>query len=105
MAKMKQLDEIREKIEDIIKENLPFYTSYKILRNEYYWKISVTCYYMGKETNLSQVIPINVSERECFLTEFKDFLLDVRKDLISYPENEIQQEFSRKIKKKMIKWF
>ena len=49
MAKMKQLDEIREKIEDIIKENLPFYTSYKILRNEYYWKISVTCYYMGKK--------------------------------------------------------
>ena len=50
MAKMKQLDEIREKIEDIIKENLPFYTSYKInLRNEYYWKISVTCYYMEKK--------------------------------------------------------
>ena len=105
MAKMKQLDEIREKIEDIIKENLPFYTSYKInLRNEYYWEISVTYYYMGKETNLVQVIPINVSERECFLTEFKDFLLDVRKDLISYPENETQQEFLRKTKEKMIKW-
>lgn len=66
---------------------------------------SVTYYYMGKETNLCQVIPINVSERECFLTEFKDFLLDIRKDLISYSENETQQEFSRKIKEKMIKWF
>lgn len=103
---MKQLDEIREKMEDVIKENLPFYTSYKInLRNEYYWEISVTYYYMGKETNLRQVIPINVSERECFLTELKDFLLDVRKDLISYSEHETQQEFSRKIKEKMIKWF
>lgn len=66
---------------------------------------SVTYYYMGKETNLCQVIPINVSERECFLTEFKDFLLDIRKDLISYSENETQQEFSKKIKEKMIKWF
>lgn len=65
----------------------------------------MTYYYMGKETNLCQVIPINVSERECFLTEFKDFLLDIRKDLISYSENETQQEFSKKIKEKMIKWF
>lgn len=80
---MKQLDEIREKIEDVIKENFPFYTSYKInLRDEYYWKISITYYYMEEEMNLIQVIPIDVSERECFLTEFKDFLLNVRKDLI-----------------------
>lgn len=40
MAKMKQLDEIREKIEDAIKENFPFYASYKInLRDEYYWNL------------------------------------------------------------------
>jgi hypothetical protein len=51
---------------------------------------------MGKETNLSQVIPIDALERECFLTELKDFLLDVRNDLISYPGNETQQEFLRK---------
>jgi len=94
---MKQLDEIREKIGDVIKENFPFYVSYKIkLKNEYYCEISVNYYYMGKETNLSQVIPINALEREYFLTELKDFLLDVRKDLISYPENETQQEFLRK---------
>ena len=97
MAKMKQLDKIREKIGDVIKENFPFYVSYKIkLKNEYYCEISVTYYYMGEETNLSQVIPINALEREYFLTELKDFLLDVRKDLISYPENETQQEFLRK---------
>ena len=94
-----------EKKQKILSKKTFLYTSYKInLRNEYYWKISVTCYYMGKETNLSQVIPINVSERECFLTEFKDFLLDVKKDLTSYPENETQQEFLRKTKEKMIKW-
>lgn len=97
MARMKQLDKIREKIGDVIKENFPFYVSYKInLKNEYYCEISVNYYYMGKETNLSQVIPINALEREYFLTELKDFLLDVRKYLISYPENETQQEFLRK---------
>lgn len=94
---MKQLDEVREKIGDALKENFPFYVSYKFnLKNEYYCEISVTYYYMGKETNLSQIIPINALEREYFLTELKGFLLDVRKDLISYPENETQQEFLRK---------
>ena len=93
---MKQ-DKVLEKIGDIIKENFPFYVSYKInLKNEYYCEILVNYYYMGKETNLSQVIPINALDREYFLTELKDFLLDVRKDLISYPENETQQEFLRK---------
>lgn len=96
MTKIKQ-DKVLEKIGDTIKENFPFYVSYKInLKNEYYCEISVNYYYMGKETNLSQVIPINALEREYFLTELKDFLLDVRKDLISYPENETQQEFLRK---------
>ena len=97
---MKQFDKVEEKIGDVIKENFPFYVSYKIkLKNEYYCEISVTYYYMGKETNLSQVIPIDVLEREYFLTELKDFLLDVRKDLISYPDNETQQEFLRKRKR------
>lgn len=94
---MKQLNKISEKIGDVIKENFPFYVSYKIkFKNEYYCEILVNYYYMGKKTNLSQVIPINVLEREYFLTELKDFLLDVRKDLISYPSNETQQEFLRK---------
>ena len=94
---MKQLDKIREKIGDVIKENFPFYVSYKInLKNEYYCEISVNYYYMGKEVNLIQVIPIDDLEREYFFTGLKDFLLDVRKDLISYPENETQQEFLRK---------
>jgi hypothetical protein len=89
--------EMKEKIGDIIKDTFPFYTSYKIkLKNEYYCEILVNYYYMGKETNLSQVIPIDALERECFLTELKDFLLDVRNDLISYPGNETQQEFLRK---------
>ena len=53
---------------------------------------------MGKETNLRQVISINALKREDFLTGLKDFLLDVKKDLISYPNNETQQEFLRKKK-------
>ena len=94
---MNQLDKIKEKIGDVIKENFPFYVSYKFnFKNEYYCEISVIYYYMGKETNLRQVISINALKREDFLTGLKDFLLDVRKDLISYPENETQQEFLRK---------
>lgn len=97
MAKMKQLDKIREKIRDVIKENSPFYISYKLkLKNEYYCEISVNYYHMGKEVQISQVIPIDDLDKEYFLTELKDFLSDVRKDLISYPENETQQEFLRK---------
>ena len=94
---MKQLDEVREKIGDVIEENFPFYVSYKIkLKNEYYYEISVKYYYMGKETNLRQVISINALKREDFLTGLKDFLLDVRKDLISYSDNKTQQDFLRK---------
>lgn len=94
---MKNQDEILEKIGDVIKENFPFYVSYKLkFKDEYYCEISVFYYYMGKETNLSQVIPINALEREDFLVVLKDFLLDVRKDLISYPDNKTQQKFLRK---------
>lgn len=96
MTKMKQ-DKVLEKIGDVINENFPFYVSYKIKpKNGYYCEISVIYYYMGKEVKISQVIPINDLEREYFFTELKDFLLDVRKDLISYPENKTQQEFLRK---------
>ena len=50
---MKQFDKIEEKIGDVIKENFPFYVSYKIkLKNEYYCEISVTYYYMGKEIKM-----------------------------------------------------
>lgn len=96
MDKMKQ-DKVLEKIGDIIKENFPFYVSYNLnIKNEYYCEISVIYYYMGKEANASQVIPISDLEREYFFTGLKDFLSDVRKDLISYPENETQQDFLRK---------
>jgi hypothetical protein len=89
--------EIKEKVGDIIKDTFPFYVSYKIkLKNEYYYEILVNYYYMGEKTNLSQVIPIDALEKEYFLTGLKSFLLDVRKDLISYPTNKTQQEFLRK---------
>lgn len=94
---MKNQDKILEKVGDIIKETFPFYVSYKMkFKDEYYCEIFVFYYYMGKETNLSQVIPRNALEREDFLITLKDFLLDVRKDLISYPDNETQQDFFKK---------
>ena len=97
MAKMNQSDKILEKIGDVIKENFPFYVSYKIkFKNGYYCEILVLYYYMGKETTLSQVIPIRELKREKFLVALKDFLLDIRKDLISYSDNKTQQEFLRK---------
>lgn len=96
MIKMKQ-DKILEKIGDIIKENFPFYVSYNLkFKNEYYCEMSVIYYYMGKKAKASQIITIDDLEREYFFTGLKDFLSDVRKDLISYPENKTQQEFLRK---------
>lgn len=97
MITMIEQDKILEKIGDAIKENFPFYVSYKIkFKDEYYCEILVLYYYMGKETTLSQVIPMRELKREKFLVALKDFLLDVRKDLISYPDNKTQQEFLRK---------
>jgi len=96
---MKQLDKIREKIGDVIKESFPFYVSYNLNKNTKYgqdYELEVKYYYMGEQVTLTQFIPINALEREYFLTRLKDLLLDVRKDLISYPKNETQQEFLRK---------
>lgn len=59
---------------------------------------------MGEQVILTQFIPrygLEETEKsleiiETTLDAFKDFLLDVRKDLISYPNNKTQQEFLRK---------
>lgn len=94
---MKQQDFL-EKIGDIIKENFPFYTTYKIypIRNGEYYEISVVYYYMGKDTVVRQIIPRCNLKRWGVFEELKDFLTSVRKDLISYPNNETQQDFLRK---------
>ena len=88
---MKQLDKIREKIGDVIKESFPFYVSYNLNKNTKYgqdYELEVTYYYMGEQVTLIQFIPINTLEGEYYLTRLKDLLLDVRKDLISYSKNE-----------------
>lgn len=94
---MKQ-DDFLEKIGNIIKEDFPFYTTYKIhpIRNGEYYEISVYYYYMGKNTVVRQIIPKCNLKREKVFEGFKDFLTSVRKDLISYPNNETQQDFLRK---------
>ena len=100
MAKMKQLDKIREKIGDIIKENFPFYVSYNLNKNTNFWEdyeLYVKYYYMGEQVILTQFIPRygleetekSLERMEFILDGFKDVLIEIKKDLISYPENEM----------------
>jgi hypothetical protein len=104
---MKQLDKIEEKIGDIIKENFPFYISYKLNKNTKFrqdYELVLKYYYMGEQITFVQSIPRygleeiekSLEKMEFILDGFKNNLLDVRKDLISYPGNETQQEFLRK---------
>lgn len=88
--------EIKEKIGDIIKGTFPFYTSYKIKIGKDYYEIMVLYYYMGKLTSYIQKIPKRNLIVEKDLAGFKIYLTDIKKDLISYPKNETQQEFLRK---------
>lgn len=103
---MKQ-DKVLEKIGDVIKENFPFYVSYDLNKNTKFgqdYELDVKYYYMGQQVILTQSIPrygLEETEKsleriEIILDGFKDILLDVRKDLISYPNNKTQQEFLRK---------
>ena len=100
-------DKIEEKIGDIIKENFPFYVSYKLNKNTKFgqgYELEVKYYYMGKQVIFIKSIPRygleeteeNLKRMEIILDEIKGFLIKIRKDLISYPNNETQQEFLRK---------
>lgn len=106
MEKMKQ-DKVLEKIGDIINENFPFYVSYNLNKNTKFWenyKLDVKYYYMGEQVILTQFIPRygleetekSLEKMEIILDGFKDVLVEIKKDLISYPENDTQQEFLRK---------
>lgn len=96
---MKQ-DKVLEKIGDIIKENFPFYVSYNLNKNTKLGKsyeLDVKYYYMGEQVILTQFIPMyELEETEKSINVFKDILVGIKEDLISYPENETQQEFLRK---------
>ena len=104
---MIEQDKILEKIGDIIKENFPFYVSYKLNKNTKFrqnYELEINYYYMGKQVTFIQFIPrygLEITEKnfkriEIILDGFKDSLIEIRKDLISYPNNETQQEFLRK---------
>lgn len=104
---MNQLDRIEEKIGDIIKENFPFYISYNLNKNTKFgqdYELDVKYYYMGEQVTLTQFIPrygLEETEKsleriEFILDGFKDVLVEIKNDLISYPNNKTQQEFSRK---------
>lgn len=106
MAKMKQ-DKVLEKIGDIIKENFPFYVSYNLNKNTKFgqdYELDVKYYYMGEQVILTQFIPrygLEETEKslrriEIILDMIKDTFIEIRKDLISYPNNKTQQEFLRK---------
>ena len=106
MDKMKQ-NKVLEKIGDIIKENFPFYVSYNLNKNTKFGKdyeLEVKYYYMGEQMIITYFIPrygLEETEKtlermEIILDRLKDTLLDIKKDLISYPNNKTQQEFLRK---------
>lgn len=103
---MKQ-DKVLEKIGDIIKENFPFYVSYNLNKNTKFgqdYELDVKYYYMGEKVMLTQFIPRygleetekSLEKMEFILDRFKDVLVKIKKDLISYPNNKAQQEFLRK---------
>lgn len=104
---MIEQDKILEKIGDIIKENFPFYVSYNLNKNTKFgqdYELDVKYYYMGEQVILTQFIPrygLEETEKslrriEIILDRIKDTFIEIRKDLISYPNNKTQQEFLRK---------
>ena len=107
MIMMIEQDKILEKIGDIIKENFPFYVSYNLNKNTKFgqnYELDVKYYYMGKQVILTQFIPRyeleetekSLERMKIILDGFKDVLVEIKKDLISYPNNKTQQEFLRK---------
>lgn len=87
---------IRNIFGDIIKENFPFYATYEtcfdnIIIGVY---IHIWYYYMGKKEHYNTVVSLNKHLEENIKC-FEDDLIDIKKDLISYPNNEIQQKFLR----------
>lgn len=104
---MIEQDKILEKIGDIIKENFPFYVSYNLNKNTKFgqdYELDVKYYYMGEQVILTQFISrygLEETEKslrriEIILDRIKDTFIEIRKDLISYPNNKTQQEFLRK---------
>lgn len=88
--------QVLEAIGDIIKDSFPFYTSYKVKIKEKSYRIMVLYYYMGKLTSFVQDVPKRDLTTEKDFDGFKICLTNVKKDLVSYPNNKTQQKFLRK---------
>lgn len=97
---IENLREIKEIFGNIIKENFPFYTDYDISFSMCHGNItvivSVSYYYMGKKEYYDDIVPLNNKYLEKNIRCFESSLIDIRKDIISYLGNEIQQKFLRK---------
>lgn len=93
------VSKIKDIFGNIIKENFPFYTDYNISFSMCHGVItviiSVSYYYMGKKEYYDDIIPLNNKYLEKNIRCLESSLMDIRKDMISYPDNEIQQKFLR----------
>ena len=90
------VSKIKDIFGNIIKENFPFYTDYNIsfsmCRGVVAVIISVSYYYMGKKEYYDDIIPLNNKYLEKNIRCLESSLMDIRKDMISYSDNEIQQK-------------
>ena len=93
------VSKIKDIFENIIKENFPFYTDYNISFSMCHGVItviiSVSYYYMGKKEYYDDIVPLKNKYLEKNIQCLESSLMDIRKDMISYPDNEIQQKFLR----------
>ena len=93
------VSKIKDIFGNIIKENFPFYTDYNIrlsMRHDFITVIiSVSYYYMGKKEYYDDIVSLNNEYLEKNIRCLESSLMDIKKDMISYPDNEIQQKFLR----------
>lgn len=92
------IQNIRNVFGDIIKENFPFYTIYEtcfdnVIVGVY---IHIWYYFMGKKEHYNSVVSLNKHLEENIKC-FEDDLINIKENMISYPDNGIQQKFLRKI--------
>ena len=94
------VSKIKDIFGNIIKENFPFYTdcniSFSMCHGTIAVIISISYYYMGKKEYYDDIVPLNNKYLEKNIRCLESSLMDIRKDMISYPDNEIQQKFLRK---------
>lgn len=90
------VSKIKDIFGNIIKENFPFYADYNISFSMCHGVvtviISVSYYYMGKKEYYDDIVPLNNKYLEKNIRCLESSLMDIRKDIISYLDNEIQQK-------------